>query len=120
MLRRALSSSSSTKVRLTFVSGDGLQRTAVTGHVHDTVLDVCKDNGIPVEGACGGGMCCSTCHVILAPEHFSLPTQEQEIDMLDQAVGLTKTSRLGCQIDLTKEMDGMVVWLPREVQNRQA
>ena len=51
-------------------------------------------------GACGGETACSTCHVIMSPEVFAkLPEpSEAEEDMLDLAAGLTKTSRLGCQV----------------------
>ena len=60
-----------------------------------------------------------TCHVILSAEHFAqiggpLPAED---DMLDLAYGLTDTSRLGCQIELTEEMDGMIVTVPDGVNN---
>lgn len=66
-------------------------------------------------------MACSTCHVILAPEAYAkLPAAtDEEEDMLDLASGLTKTSRLGCQVIAAPELDGMVVTLPSEVINRQ-
>ena len=40
------------------------------------------------------------------------PTHTQEYDMLDLAYGLTDTSRLGCQIFLTKDLDNLVVDIP--------
>lgn len=60
-----------------------------------------------------------TCHVILSAEHFAQigPPLPAEDDMLDLAYGLTDTSRLGCQIELTKEMDGMTVTVPDGVNN---
>lgn len=63
------------------------------------------------KGACEGVCACSTCHVILEEETFDAlddPSEEEE-DMLDQAFGLTPTSRLGCQVELTQAMDGMKV-----------
>lgn len=45
---------------------------------------------------------------------------DDENDMLDLAFGLTETSRLGCQIKMTKELDGMVVRLPSMTRNLQA
>lgn len=62
-------------------------------------------------GACEGVCACSTCHVILEEEVYDSldePSEEEE-DMLDQAFGLTTTSRLGCQIELREDMDGIKV-----------
>ena len=62
-------------------------------------------------GACEGVCACSTCHVILEEATYDSlddPSEEEE-DMLDQAFGLTPTSRLGCQIELREDMDGIKV-----------
>ena len=73
----------------------------------------------PPQGACEASLACSTCHVIIGEEHFDdLPEpSEDEEDMLDEAAGLTATSRLGCQIVLTHEMDGMEIRLPSHTRN---
>jgi 2Fe-2S ferredoxin len=64
-------------------------------------------------------MACSTCHVIVDPEWFGRldPASEDEEDMLDLAFGLTRTSRLGCQIIITEALDGLVVRLPKATRN---
>ena len=74
---------------------------------------------IELEGACEGVCACSTCHVIFDDETYdSLPEpSEDEDDMLDQAFGLTATSRLGCQVVIEKEHDGIVVTLPKATRN---
>ena len=53
-----------------------------------------------MEGACDGVCACSTCHVILESGIYDAleDPSEDEDDMLDQAFGLTTTSRLGCQV----------------------
>ncbi len=64
-------------------------------------------------------MACATCHVIVEPafyERMDPPTDAEE-DMLDLAFDLMPTSRLGCQIVLTAELDGLVVNLPSDVRN---
>lgn len=74
-------------------------------------------------GACGGSCACSTCHVIVEDEKLydMMPEPEDdENDMLDLAFGLTETSRLGCQVVMTKELDGMRVKLPSMTRNMQA
>ena len=79
--------------------------------VGETVLTVARRNAIDLEGACEGAMACSTCHVIIDKEWFSkLPkARVEENDMLDLANGVTRLSRLGCQIVLTDELNGLTV-----------
>ena len=62
--------------------------------------DIAHEYDIDLEGACEGSIACSTCHVILSPEHYDLLPEpsDDENDMLDMAFGLTDTSRLGCQV----------------------
>ena len=84
-----------------------------------TLLEIAWDNNLEVEGACGGVMACSTCHVIVDPAWADRldPPGEEEDQMLDLAWGLMPTSRLGCQIALTAALDGLVVSLPSETRN---
>jgi len=74
---------------------------------------------VDIEGACEGSLACSTCHVIVDAEWFEKlgdPTEDEE-DMLDLAFGLEKTSRLGCQIVMSDELDGLVVKVPAGSRN---
>ena len=87
--------------RMTFIDREG-QRHQVDAPVGLSVLEIAHRNKIDLEGACEGSLACSTCHVIV----------EDEEDMLDLAFGLTRTSRLGCQIIMTEELDGLTVSLP--------
>ena len=84
-----------------------------------SLLDIAHRNGIDIEGACEGQMACSTCHVVVDPEWYGRlpPPVEEEEDMLDLAFGLTRTSRLACQIDMTEALDGLVVRLPAATRN---
>ncbi|KAH0393006.1 hypothetical protein KCU89_g12867, partial [Aureobasidium melanogenum] len=64
-----------------------------------------------------------TCHVIVSdPDMFDKMEEpdDDENDMLDLAFGLTETSRLGCQVKMSKELDGLVVKLPTMTRNLQA
>jgi ferredoxin len=72
-----------------------------------------------LECACAGIMACSTCHVVVDEAWFDKvgPPCEAELDMIDLAFNPKPTSRLGCQIVLTKELDGLVVKLPRGANN---
>jgi len=99
--------------KMTFIEPGGI-RHEVEAPEGLSVLDIAHLNDIDLEGACEGSMACSTCHVIVDPGWFDrLPAStEEEDDMLDMALGLTRTSRLGCQITLTRDLDGLVVTLP--------
>lgn len=77
-------------------------------------MEVARDAGLPVEGTCGGACACATCHVVVEDPWYDLlpdPTPEED-EMLDIATGVEETSRLGCQIRLTPELDGIVLRLP--------
>ena len=85
----------------------------------ETLLDVAHNNGIDLEGACESSLACSTCHVILQEDIYDSlddPCEEEE-DLLDLAYGLTHTSRLGCQVLVTRDMEGMRVRLPSATRN---
>ena len=103
---------------MTFTDQDGNELT-VEAPLGDTILDIAHANDINIEGACEGCMACSTCHVVVEPDWYkklSAPSEDEE-DMLDLVFGLTRTSRLGCQIEITKEIDGLRVQLPSETRN---
>ncbi len=99
--------------KMTFIDKKGVSR-AYDFKTGDTILAVARTYNIDIEGACDGSMACATCHVIVAPEWIAeLPTaSEGENAMLDIATGVTKNSRLGCQIILTDALDGLKVNLP--------
>ena len=105
--------------KVVFVSADGKERREIEAPVGDSLLEVAHDNGIDIEGACEGSMACSTCHVIVDADWYRRldPASEDEQDMLDLAFGLTRTSRLGCQIVVREDLDGLVVPLPASTRN---
>ncbi|MBL4692580.1 MAG: ferredoxin family 2Fe-2S iron-sulfur cluster binding protein, partial [Magnetovibrio sp.] len=92
--------------KITFIDSDG-KRTEVDAPIGLSVLEVAHKNGLDLEGACEGSLACSTCHVVVAEKWFAKldEASEEEEDMLDLAFGLTHTSRLGCQIKITEELD---------------
>ena len=104
--------------KMTFIERDGTRR-EVDAPMGLSVLEIAHKHGIDIEGACEGSLACSTCHVIVDPEWYDLlkePSLDED-DMLDLAFNLTKTSRLGCQIIITEEIDGLTVRLPAATRN---
>ena len=103
---------------MVFIDRDGTER-EVDAPIGQSVLEIAHRHGIDIEGACEGSLACSTCHVIVDPEWYELlkEASEDEEDMLDLAFNLSQTSRLGCQIIITEELDGLIVRLPAATRN---
>ncbi|XP_026744164.1 adrenodoxin-like protein, mitochondrial [Trichoplusia ni] len=105
-------------VNIVYIDKDG-NKTKVRGKVGDNVLYLAHRYEIPMEGACEASLACTTCHVYVPPEYFDKlpPSEEKEDDLLDMAPFLKENSRLGCQITLTKDMEGLEVQLPQATRN---
>jgi len=104
--------------KMTFILRDGTPK-EVDAPVGLSVLEIAHRNNVDIEGACEGSLACSTCHVIVEKDWYGRlkGATEDEEDMLDLAFGLTATSRLGCQLIITPELDGLTVKLPTETRN---
>ena len=98
--------------RMTFITAAG-ERLEIEAESGRSVMEIARQHDL-VEGACEGSLACATCHVVVAHEHIGrlASASAEEEDMLDLAVGVRPTSRLGCQIVLTEELDGLTVRLP--------
>lgn len=104
--------------KIIFVNKDGSESIveAINGQ---TILELAHQSDLPLEGACEGSLACSTCHIVVDPEHYNMldEASEEEEDMLDLAFGLTTTSRLGCQIKITDKLEGLKVTIPSATRN---
>ena len=102
---------------------DNMIRVSVTdreGNVHElyaptdmgmNMMELCKSAELPVEGTCGGMAMCASCHMYVNSSHAIPPKSDDEEDMLDEAFFVEDHSRLGCQIHLSNELDGLKVEL---------
>ena len=98
-----------------FMTPDGREHT-VTVDDGVTLMEAGRDANLGIEGTCGGCLSCATCHVIVDPDWYAktgAPTEDEE-DMLDLAFSISETSRLGCQITVSAELDGLRVKVPDE------
>ncbi|KMZ68917.1 2Fe-2S ferredoxin [Zostera marina] len=106
-------------ISVTFVDKDG-DETVIKVPIGMSMLEAAHENDIELEGACEGSLACSTCHVIVMDvgqyNKLEEPTDEEN-DMLDLAFGLTETSRLGCQVIASPELDGLRIALPSATRN---
>lgn len=105
-------------VKITYITKDGT-RIPIKGKIGDNVLYLAHRHNIDMEGACEASLACTTCHVYV---HYDFLTKlpeatEKEDDLLDMAPFLKENSRLGCQILLTKELDGIELTLPAATRN---
>jgi ferredoxin len=107
-------------VKVCFITAQG-ERVTADAEAGARLLEVAQGIGMPLEGTCEGQMACSTCHVIVSADWFGkLPAASaDEEDMLDLAAGVSRTSRLSCQITLTAELDGIEVRIPGESHDMQ-
>lgn len=102
--------------KVTYVQPDGSRATCqlITG---ESVMDGALDNHIPgILGQCGGGCTCATCHCYVSPEFLGRlpPAHGDELDILAYVHGRRPNSRLGCQIRVDEELDGLVVEVPAD------
>jgi len=101
--------------KLIFIKSDGSK------HDFDvengaSIMEAGRDANMGIEGTCGGSLSCATCHVVFSDDDYVRvgPPSEDEMDMLDLAFNVTETSRLGCQIKMSDELDGLTAKVPEE------
>ena len=105
-------------VEITFIHPDGSKQTAPAKENQSIMQTALEHNVNGIEGICGGCIGCATCHIYIPQEWQSRveaqdnEQSEEEIDMLDMAINKRENSRLGCQIKLTKSLNGLSVFLP--------
>jgi 2Fe-2S ferredoxin len=99
--------------RITFITpgGERIDKDVQRGL---SVMEIAREADLGIEGTCDGSLACATCHVVVHPDHARRlkPASDEEEDMLDLAFGLKPTSRLGCQIVMSDDLDGLVVTIP--------
>ena len=80
------------------------------------VMEIIRDNGLPIKAECGGACACATCHVYVSEDWLAkLPAmQDEEEEMLDEAMAVEPKSRLSCQLIMGEELDGLSVTLAPE------
>ncbi len=96
--------------KITFITTDGNEH--VLEGSSGSLMELATDNNIHgIDGDCGGVCSCATCHVHVQADHWDKvgPPNQIEADMLEFDDKVTEYSRLACQIDLSQEIDGLVI-----------
>ena len=113
-ISRAAAVSNETKPKITFIDHDGTVHT-VEAEIGSTVMETALRNDVTsIVAECGGSCTCATCLVHVDEKWTAVvgPPSAEEEEMLDSAFEVKPSSRLCCQIKVTKELDGLVVHTP--------
>ena len=95
---------------VTFIKADGEE--VLIENAQGTLMEIATENDIEgIDGACGGVCSCATCHVKVKAEWLEKvgKPEETEQDILDFETETDDRSRLCCQIEMSDELDGLVV-----------
>lgn len=99
---------------ITYIDFEGVER-KVEANAGDTIMETAVDNDIPgIDGDCGGGCACATCHVYVDEEFIGklAPRSDAEESMLEFAEDVKDNSRLSCQIIVSDQLDGIRITTP--------
>jgi len=102
--------------KITYIEHNGKEHT-IDVQNGLTVMEGAVQNDIPgIDADCGGSMACATCHVYVKDDWYDKLDEksEGEDDMIDQAYEPKKNSRLSCQIIVSDQTEGLVVYLPEK------
>lgn len=111
------------KIKLRLKTWDG-EEMVIPGYLGESIMHAAKRADIPIEATCGGECQCATCQVYIQPSSASIPpplptVEHEEEDQLEFALSRKASSRLACQITITRELekwmwqDGGVIDMPR-------
>ncbi|MEO9257603.1 MAG: 2Fe-2S iron-sulfur cluster-binding protein [Crocinitomicaceae bacterium] len=102
-------------IKLTIIDREGVSHELeAPTDMNMNIMEICKAYDLPVEGACGGMAMCATCQCYLESDTVIPEQSDAELDMLDQAFFVKNNSRLGCQIQITEDIEGIVLRLAPE------
>lgn len=100
--------------RITLIEHNGTEH-AVDAKAGDSLMTTAIKNRVPgIDADCGGACSCGTCHVFIDPawlERVGEPGPFEE-PMLDLNPERAANSRLSCQIDISDDLEGLIVRLP--------
>ena len=91
---------------------EGISHTLIAPlEIQLNLMEICKAYELPVEGTCGGMAMCASCQCYIESSHPILERSADEEAMLSEAFHVQDNSRLGCQIQMSNAIDGLIVRL---------
>jgi 2Fe-2S ferredoxin len=102
--------------KVTFVQPDGRRQTVEIENGYTVMQGATANNVAGIKAECGGGCSCSTCHCYVEAAWFDglAPMQDEEAGLLEFAWEPKQTSRLTCQLVVTDELDGLILYVPEQ------
>jgi len=102
-------------IKVTIIDRNGISHELIgPTDMNMNIMELCKAYELPVLGECGGMAMCATCQCYLESDTKLNEQSDDELDMLDQAFFVEDNSRLACQIQLEKSINGIVLRLAPE------
>ena len=102
-------------IKISVIDRDGIEHQIdAPTDMNMNLMEVCKAYELPVEGTCGGMALCASCQCYILSNHSLNERSDDEEAMLAEAFNVRETSRLGCQIPITKSLEGLQVELAPE------
>jgi 2Fe-2S ferredoxin len=102
-------------IKMTIIDREGVHHEVdAPTDMNMNVMEICKAYDLPVQATCGGMAMCATCQCYIISDHDILERNDDEQAMLWEAFHVKENSRLGCQIPITEDLDGLVIALAPE------
>jgi|TARA_B100000900_G_scaffold392449_1_gene387928 2Fe-2S ferredoxin len=76
--------------------------------INMNLMELCKSYDFPVQGICGGMAMCASCQIYIHSNHNLNYKTDDEEAMLSEAFNWKENSRLGCQIQIKPDLDGLI------------
>jgi 2Fe-2S ferredoxin len=97
------------EITITLIDRDGKKHSLKAPvDVNMNLMELCKSYEFPIQGICGGMAMCASCQIYIHSENSVNEISDDERAMLSEAVFVKENSRLSCQIQINKELDGLV------------
>ena len=102
-------------ITISVIDRDGVEhKLDAPTNMNMNLMEICKAYELPVEGTCGGMALCASCQFYILSYHHLDERSDDEEAMLAEAFNVRESSRLGCQINITAELEGLQVELAPE------
>ncbi len=114
------STNSTKSIKFTFINLSNNQKTSVIANKGENLFKTARNNNVKVKAVCDGLLSCGTCHMYLENDLYDKIIDHYEVEeeeLLERSVGLTDTSRLGCQTIITEDFEGTVIEIPDHLES---
>ena len=102
-------------IKVTIIDREGVEHILdAPTDMNMNIMELCKSYDLPVKGECGGMAMCATCQCYLESDTVLHEQSDAELDMLDQAFYVKPNSRLGCQIPIAEDLEGLEIEIAPE------